>query len=147
MEKVPIGVIIKRLVDKNNLSAKYLADKTGLTRQGVYATFKRAHMHEGDLEKWANVLNVTVQDLLMTNFASDLPNKSADNGSFGNEVLQNIQKLLEEEIKEKNEQIRALQEALKESQQMAKALLGKSREYPTNAVIPDHMNGMFWATK
>lgn len=147
MERVPIGLIIKEIVKKNNLSVSKIADKLGMTRQAVYSTYLRSNMHEGELIKWAEVLNVTTDDLSTINFGRDLTNKSADNGSFGSEVLQNIQKLLEEEIKEKNEQIRALQEALKESQQMAKALLGKSREYPTNAVIPDHMNGMFWATK
>lgn len=145
MKRKPIGLIIKEIVEKNNLSTTKISKELDMSRQQVYNTFKRSNMHEGEISKWAAVLGVSTETLSDDHFYDAPSNKSVDNGLFGSEVLQNIQKLLEEEIREKNEQIRALQEALRESQQMAKALLGKSREYPTNAVIPDHMNGRFWS--
>lgn len=134
MEKTPIGMNIKKLVKKNNLSVQILADKLGISRQAVYNTYHRSDMHEGELKRWSKAMNVTIDELTNESFNSELTNKSSDNGTFGNEVLQNIQKLLEEEIREKNDQIRALQEALKESQKMASALLGKSHEYSPQSI-------------
>lgn len=154
-ENKHIGLIINELRKLKKISVVELSSKLGLSKQGVYDTFsRRSSMTMEEMNRWANALEIDTRVLIDKSSGKkvDVINKSADNGSFGSEVLLNIQKLLEEEIREKNDQIRALQEALKESQQIAResqrmssALLGKSREYSTTAVIPDHMNGKFWS--
>jgi predicted DNA-binding protein YlxM (UPF0122 family) len=136
MTKVPIGLIIKIIVQENNLSVQRIADEMKLTRQAVYATYKRTSMHEGEKKEWARALKVSPDRLSEEDFNQQTTTKTVETPSFGDEVLQTIRKLLEEEIKEKNEQIRALQDALKESQKMSSLLLGKSHEYLNLNVMP-----------
>ncbi|KAA0992750.1 helix-turn-helix domain-containing protein [Dyadobacter aurulentus] len=132
MKTVPIGVIIKDIVQKKNLSPARLADKTGLSRQAVYNTYSRTTMNEAELERWADALGVTMDDL--TNAGSDF---NAGQASIkADDVMSLMRKMFEEELKEKNDQIRALQKALEQAQNLSTALLGKSPEHSDADVLP-----------
>lgn len=131
--KQPIGLTIKEIVQKKNLSPADLADKLGTSRQTVYNTYNRGTLHEGEIAKWADALEVSKDELLHPErYVKDSP-KNID---FGAETLQTIKRLLDEELREKNEQIRSLQESLRESQKLASQLLGKLHEYSYSPVIP-----------
>ena len=138
MKKVPIGMIIKQIVHEKNLSALKLAEKTGLTRQGVYNAYSRTSMHEGEIEKWATALGVSPEELTGQTVKSEEDNYKVSN----DEVMSLIRKMFEDELREKNEQIRALQKALEQAQNLSTALLGKSPEYSDFSIIPMDPNGV-----
>lgn len=132
MEKTPIGLIIKKIIEEKNFSITDLAEQLGMSRATVYTTFGRDRMKKADIEKWAKVLDVSTEELKNQElYGHSVPAKN----DFGSETLDAIKRLLEEELREKNEQIRSLQESLKESQRLASALLGKLHEYPTSPVM------------
>lgn len=132
MSSLPIGVIIKEIVHKKNLSPARLAGKTGLTRQAVYNTYSRSSMNEDDLEKWAAALDMSVKELLEYGSNKVAP-VNADIKSEN--ALAELKKMFEQELREKNEQIRALQEALRQAQNLSTALLGKSPERPGGRIL------------
>lgn len=139
MEKTPMGLIIKAIMQEKNLSPTKVAGQLGISKQQVYNTYNRINFHKGEVSKWAEVLGVTPKDLTDYSFGSIIPSTSS---SFGEDVLETIKRLLEEELREKNEQIRALQETLKQSQRaleqaqdLSSRLLGKWREYRDGKVI------------
>lgn len=130
MQELPIGLIIKTIVKKKNLSVAKLSGKMGMTRQGVYNAYSRTTMDEDEIEKWAKALEVAPDELT----PSDASSTSSD------EVLALVRKMFEEELREKNEQIRALQKALEQAQNLSTVLLGKSPEYSDRSIIPLHRN-------
>ncbi|WP_353720200.1 helix-turn-helix transcriptional regulator [Dyadobacter sp. 676] len=143
MTRPPIGLIIKTIIKQKNLSPTRIARDLGISKQQVYNTYVRASLQEGEIDRWAEVLGVSVDELV--NYQFEPSNGSDADGS--SEVLDLIKKMFEQELKEKNEQIRALQEnlrasqeALKLSQQMQSVLLGKSPEYSDRSIIPLHRN-------
>jgi len=132
MTTLPIGVVIKQIVHKKNLSPARLAARTGLSRQAVYNTYSRSSMNEEDLEKWADALGMTVEDL--QNYGEEAP-APVQAKSQESDSIAELKRLFEEELREKNEQIRALQEALRQAQNLSTALLGKSPEHPNGRVL------------
>lgn len=144
MEK-PIGLIIREIIEEKNFRINDLAASMGVSRQMIYNSYGKDRLKRADLEKWSEALGVSVDEMK----ARQIGNYQTDNN--GDAVLQEIHKMLGEELKDKNDQIRALQEALKQSQQLiresqqlarenqqlAMALLGKSLEYSIQSpVIP-----------
>jgi transcriptional regulator with XRE-family HTH domain len=134
MTTLPIGVVIKQIVHKKNLSPARLAAKTGLSRQAVYNTYSRSSMNEEDLEKWADALGMTVKEL--QNYGGEAPALLQPKSQESDPIAE-LKRLFEEELREKNEQIRALQEALRQAQNLSTALLGKSPERPDGKVLPN----------
>ncbi len=139
--KIPIGLTIKRIIDQKNLSITDIAGQLEVSRANVYNVFGRDKLKKSDLEKWAKALDVSVSDLQSNLMYSQTNTPNQEN--FENDTLETIKKLIEEELKEKNEQIRSLQsslkymqESLRESQRLASALLGKSHEYSSRPVVP-----------
>lgn len=132
MKELPIGLVIKEIIQKKKLSVGKLSEKLGMSRQGIYNTYSRTTMHEGEIDKWCNALGIKPEELI----SPELNHGNEAATSFAEETLNSIRKMLEEELREKNEQIKALQEALRESQQMSRVLLGKSREYSDLEIMP-----------
>lgn len=135
-----MGLIIKEIINEKRIKITELSAKLGLTRQNVYATFARVNIPDGELTFWANALGVTREEIMER---ANKETASKPDYSFGEETLKHIQSLLETELREKNEQIKALQEALKESQSLLKesqslsrVLVGKYRGYPRQSVRP-----------
>lgn len=136
MEQIKsIGLVINELRQEKRISVAHLAAKFNLTRQAIYDTFgKRTTMSMGDMKRWADALGVDVQYLIDATTGQTSSTRQASN-AFADEVLNSIKKMLEDELKEKNEQIKALQEALKESQQLSRVLLGKSPERSEGRIL------------
>ncbi len=139
--KKAIGLIIKEMINEKRLKITPLAETLGMSRQSVYQTYSRVDMTEGEITRWATALGVSRDEIIRRANEGDSPS-SKESIVFAEEVLTNIQKMLEEELKEKNEQIRALQKALEQAQSFSSALLGKSPEYPDSRVIPMYQAAM-----
>lgn len=120
MERLPIGLSIKTIIQKKNLSVAKVAARIGISRQGVYNTYSRSGMNEDEIAKWASALEVDSKEILG---GSEL---TPDKSSFGSEVLDTLRRMIEVEMQEKNERIRNLEDMLRQSMAMNKELLGKS---------------------
>lgn len=120
MSVKPIGLVIKEIATEKNLKVSKLAELSGKSRQGIYVTFGRSEMSDEELGEWAKALGVT-KDYLFDRWKT----ASAEDNSFGANVLGEIKRMIEEELREKNEQIRSLQESLKDAQAIIKMAMGK----------------------
>jgi transcriptional regulator with XRE-family HTH domain len=120
MKEIPIGLNIKMIIQKKNLSVAKVAARIGISRQGVYNTYSRSGMNEDEIEKWASALGVDSKEILENEILT------TDKPSFGSEVLDTLKRLVEVEMQEKNERIRNLEDMLRQSMAMNKELLGKS---------------------
>lgn len=140
MEKIPIGLVIKKIIEEKNFSITELSEQLGMSRATIYSTFGRDRMKKSDIEKWATALGVSTDVLRKQEMYGQNESSTKD---FGAEIIQTIERLFQEELREKNEQIRRLQDivsstqdSLRESQRLASALLGKLHEYPASPVMP-----------
>lgn len=120
MSVKPIGLVIKEIATEKNLKVSKLAELSGKSRQGIYVTFGRSEMSDEELGEWAKALGVT-KDYLFDRWKT----ASSEDNSFGANVLGEIKRMIEEELREKNEQIRSLQESLKDAQAIIKMAMGK----------------------
>ena len=132
--KKAIGLIIKEIIDEKRLKIAPLAERLGISRQSVYQTYARVEMSDGELSRWAAAMGVDREEITARHSGA-VNSTQIDTANFGEEVLMHIRKLLEEELREKNEQIRALQKALEQAQDFSSRLLGKSPEHPDGRVL------------
>lgn len=139
-KKKPIGLIIKEIIEEKKLSITDIANQLEVSRANVYNVFGRDRMKPTDLQRWSEVLGESVDYIQSLQKADKTESTIPD---FGAEIIGTIEKLIKEELREKNEQIRSLQralentqESLRESQRLASALLGKLHEYPVSPVMP-----------
>lgn len=132
MSVKPIGLVIKEIATEKNLKVSKLAELTGKSRQGIYVTFGRSEMSDDELEEWARALKIT-KEYLFERWKTAV----VEDNSFGANVLTEIKRMIEEELREKNEQIRSLQESLKDAQAIIKMAMGKPSPAPVlSKVIP-----------
>jgi intergrase/recombinase len=130
-----IGLVIRDILKEKKISVSTAANSKGMTRQGVYAMFSRVSMTNEEIGEWADLLSVSIEYIQERTKAVENQNSIELKKDFGSETLERIERLLQQELREKNEQIRALQESLLESQKLASALLGKLHEYSVSPVV------------
>ncbi len=142
-QKIGIGLVIRDMLKEKKISVSKVAATKDMTRGGIYATFSRISMTNEEIKEWAEILGVESQDILDRTQSSDSTNPSKIKSDFGSEIIERLERLFQEELREKNRQIERLQaivdrtqESLQESQRLASALLGKLHEYPTSPVMP-----------
>ncbi|MDI9871685.1 MULTISPECIES: helix-turn-helix transcriptional regulator [Flectobacillus] len=116
MSKVPIGLIIKDLIARKNLSVANVATTLGMSRQSVYQSFNRKHMDEHELARWASALGVDKQELEGLMDVENFTEKGPNNDKYLQEYLEKLEVMFNQEISKKNEQINEL---LRTNQQLA----------------------------
>lgn len=116
MSKVPIGLIIKDLIAKKNLSVASVATALGMSRQSVYQSFNRKHMDEHELARWATALSVDKHELEGLMDVENFTEKNTNNDKYLQEYLEKLEVMFSQEISKKNEQINEL---LRTNQQLA----------------------------
>lgn len=115
-QKLPIGLVIKRIAEDKNLSANDLAKKVGYSRQGVYSVFGRTKMSNEEIELWANALGVNKEEI-----ASEvLSSKSKDN------VEKEASDYLRKYIQELETRLIKQDETISHLRRVNEVLLGKS---------------------
>ena len=119
MTKVSIGSVLSQLLSEANLSPVNVATRLGKARQNVYQDLKRTSMKDEQVEAYAQLLGID-KSVIYARQKGEV-----ENDSFGGKVLEDIKRMIEEELREKNEQIRSLQESLKDAQAIIKMALGK----------------------
>lgn len=127
MIKIPVGMIIKQIIDEKRLKAQDVANKLGVSRQSIYQSYAKQELSDGEMTRWSNALGIEKDELLKRweSAIAGSSNEETTDNSFGSNILIEIKRMIEEELREKNDQIRSLQEALKDAQALAKMALGK----------------------
>ncbi|GAB4049388.1 helix-turn-helix domain-containing protein [Spirosoma litoris] len=59
-----MGERLKELAHKKNISAKHIADEIGITRAGVYDTYKRKSLSTRTLEKYCQIIGVDINEVI-----------------------------------------------------------------------------------
>ena len=140
MVKLPIGVIIKELVDDRRLKIVDLAPKLGLSKTSVYASFAKIEMSNSELERWASVIGVSVDDI-MERRASALQEISVRPPEGDGYLLEHLTRLedsfkevfkeLRAELDQKNRQLEVKDQQMAGLQKTVDVLLGKSEDVVT----------------
>jgi predicted DNA-binding protein YlxM (UPF0122 family) len=116
MTKVSIGIILSELISEANLSAIYMADRLGKSRQQVYMDLKRTSMRDKQIEEYAKALEIDKQ-VIYDRMESTLGDpKNADYlQKYMQKLEDNFRELREvfaEELSAKNRQIEKLMDLL-----------------------------------
>lgn len=104
-QKRAIGLIVKQLAKEKNLSAIELAERMGISRQGVYEAFNKQNMSLDKIEQWATALEVTSKDIL--NLVQGDDNLKVDKPTVGDNYLMRYLAELEATVKELRETVRS----------------------------------------
>lgn len=115
MIKIPMGMILKQIIDEKKLKAQDVADKLGISRQSVYQSYAKLAMSEEDIARWAVALGVDKQDIY-----DRMESRASDSGSeYLKEFLANMETQFNElkeifsvELSAKNRQIEKLMDLL-----------------------------------
>lgn len=144
MVKIPIGVIIKQIMDEKRLKALNVAKNLGVTRQAVYQSYAKQEMTDGEMSRWADAMGVTKEEVMArwkAAISGETIHTTVD--TDGSNYLQVHLANLESQFRELNEQFRS-QLAMKDKQidglqRTVDVLLGKSepateltKEFPLN---------------
>lgn len=128
MIKIPVGMIIKQIIDEKRLKGKDVADKMGVSRQSIYQSYAKQELSDGEMSRWADALGVTKEEMLkrwesaMNGSARD----EADSIPNGNYLLEHLSNL-EEQFKRLLNQIDVKDRQIEGLQKTVDVLLGKCR--------------------
>jgi hypothetical protein len=125
------GQLIKGLVSDRNLSITRLSEITGRTRQQIHGDFHRVIIKDDVLAIYAHALKIDKEAIYKMAAGG-----SIEENNFGENVLNEIKRMIEEELKEKNDQIRSLQESLKDAQALIKMAMGKPEDVMQSLTSP-----------
>ena len=64
MIKIPVGMIIKQIIDEKRLKGKEVADKMGVSRQSIYQSYAKQELSDGEMSRWADALGVTKEEMI-----------------------------------------------------------------------------------
>jgi predicted DNA-binding protein YlxM (UPF0122 family) len=116
MTKVSIGIILSELISEANLSAIYMADRLGKSRQQVYMDLKRTSMRDKQIEEYAKALGIDKQ-VIYDRMESTLGDPK--NADYLQEYMQKLEdnfrelrEVFAEELSAKNRQIEKLMDLL-----------------------------------
>lgn len=134
--KIPIGVIIKSIIDEKRLKVVDVAEKMGLTRAAVYQSYAKQEMSESEIQRWTDAIGVQDGEILnrraaMAKGGSETAN-TADN-SYLLDHLARIEETFKESLKQlqaqidiKDRQLETKDEQMRGLQKTVDVLLGKS---------------------
>ncbi|SDE19437.1 hypothetical protein SAMN04487996_1042 [Dyadobacter soli] len=137
-KRIPVGVIIKEIIDEKSLRPQDVADALRINRQNIYLIYNRSKMSDTELRKWAKALGVTKEEIekRMSLMVSETGQGSqSDAGNYLMEYLAKIEtefRALKDQLHVKDTQIASLQELLKMS--LGKPDLGGNT--PCGKVLP-----------
>lgn len=102
----PIGLVIKEIAREKKLNPTDLSEKIGKGRTYAYDTFKRNAMSAEEIEQWADILNVSVTDILGRQFGRKLDGLTAP--AADSDLLRKYIKQLEDRIAEQSRLLSAM---------------------------------------
>lgn len=127
MEETHIGLAIKRLANKKNISVEQIADALKVDRQSVYGTYKRRNISTRIIEKYAEALGASLNDVMSE------AGYMGDNGKVENKTTVAVSVFKEEKgdaylmryLSELEAAVRDLRETVKSQQGTIEVLAGK----------------------
>ncbi|MDQ6479833.1 helix-turn-helix transcriptional regulator [Dyadobacter sp. LHD-138] len=122
MSKLPIGLVLRQIVDEKTISPSYLVKELGISKQAVYNNFKRTDMNNGDIIKWAKVLGVSTEEIVGRWRGEINPEVTKDESNY---LLEHLASL-EEQFKRLLNQIDVKDRQIEGLQKTVDVLLGKS---------------------
>ncbi|WP_273211613.1 helix-turn-helix domain-containing protein [Runella zeae] len=118
MKEIHIGLAIKKLAEKRKVSAEYIAESLKIDRQSVYGTYKRQNVSPKTIEKYAQAIGVSIDDVMF------------EAGISKSESLQKITSLDENYLLRRLADLEAreqfLMKQITEKDNVIRVLLGKS---------------------
>lgn len=122
-KKIPIGLVIKQIVEEKKMKVADIAKSMSVERGTIYNTFKKSALLDSELNEWSNLLGLSSQDLLNKQYLDIVQNISTSLNQNPNQYLidklNEIEKMFKEQITVKDQQIAGLQRTVD-------VLLGKS---------------------
>lgn len=128
MKRRQIGAVIKEVAAAKNLKVSKLAEKSGKNRQAIYMTFGRSEMTNEEIAEWANVLDIS-QDELVAKWNDDSP---LDGKGDANYLMVHLTALEEQfkrllsQLEVKDKQLEVKDQQMAGLQKTVDVLLGKS---------------------
>lgn len=130
-----MGQRIRELAHEKNISAKEIADKTGMTRAGVYDTFKRKHLTDKTVEKFCEVIGIDVnQALYLSNDELSNQAESTKPVDFQAKYL----KELEQRVAEQSKQISEQSKQLAQQAQTIMSLVEKLGKFEASELLAEY---------
>jgi len=127
MMKLPVGVIIKSIVDEKRIKVADIANKMGMTRQAIYYSYAKEEMSDGELSRWASVLGIPEGEI-QSRWNNALNEISSASKPDDNSYLLDHLASLEEQFKRLLNQIEVKDRQIEGLQETVKVLLGKSED-------------------
>lgn len=94
MEKIPIGLIIKKIIKEKSLSVIDVANTMGVSRQAIYQAFSRDKMSNEEKRLWADALAVDVNEF---DKRSQLNVTSTSNDDYLMKYIDSLEKRIAEQ--------------------------------------------------
>ncbi|CAG4992326.1 hypothetical protein DYBT9275_00940 [Dyadobacter sp. CECT 9275] len=136
MLKIPIGVVLKQIIDEKRIKAQDVAISLGVTRQAVYQSYSKSELSDGEIVRWANALKIDKSEILER--WKNAMKTNAEASKDDNYLLQHLANL-EEQFRSLAEQLKVKDKQLEGMQRTIDVLLGKSEDViklMTARVIP-----------
>lgn len=122
MSRLPIGLVLRQIFDEKAITPSYLIEKLGKSKQAVYNNFKRTDMKNEELNKWADALGVSSEEILKRS-KGEAPDAMVH--ADGDNYLRDYLDRLEARFKELNEQLAVKDRQIDGLQRTVDVLLGK----------------------
>jgi DNA-binding transcriptional MerR regulator len=117
--RLPVGVVIKQIIDEKGLKPLEVAGKLKVSRQNVYLTYTRRDMSDGEIRRWAHALGVTWDEINkrrdVTMPSQSVQEPTIDNSNYLLEHLSGLEeqfKRLLTQLETKDRQIEKLMDLL-----------------------------------
>lgn len=124
--KIPIGLVIKQIMEERGIKAQALANALGVTKQAVYQSAAKMSMSDTEINRWAKALDVEPTELI-SRWKGENNSKNANQApDLLSDQMARIEKMFQDQIEIKDRQIEALNKMVDNSQRTIELLLGKS---------------------
>lgn len=130
MSKSPIGPILRQIVDEKSISNSHLIKALGVSKQAMYNSFKRTDMRNEEIEKWAEILGVTKEEIISR--WKNEGSKQAQPQADSNYLMEHLASLEEQfkrllsQLEIKDKQLEVKDQQMAGLQKTVDVLLGKS---------------------
>lgn len=128
--RIPVGMIVKQIIDEKRLKAKDVGDKIGISRQAVYQSYAKMIFSEGEIIRWSDALGVTKEDFI-DRWKNDPLNQDSASKESSTYLLEHLTALEEQfkrlltQIDVKDRQIDTKDQQIQSLTEMLKMTLGK----------------------
>jgi arsenate reductase-like glutaredoxin family protein len=133
MSELPIGLVLRQIFDEKTISATHLVKELGISKQAVYNNFKRTNMNNADINKWAEILGVTSEEILSRRRGEKTESSTVEQKGESKYLMDHLANLEEQfkrllqQLEIKDKQLEVKDQQMAGLQKTVEILLGKSK--------------------